>query len=532
MASNAASGHDSPGATPDAVAVRAPRYAYYALFLLILANFFNYVDRHIVGILAQPMQRDLGLTDTQLGFLLGTAFATLYGVLGIAMGRIADQLSRTRLMTVGLTLWSAMTAASGAAMGFASIAVARIGVGVGEAAANPCSHSLLSDYFPARQRGAVLGAYLASVHLGIGASMIIGGLIVQRWSSICTVLPGGACGIAEWRAAFMIVGLPGLLLAVLIAMLREPARPAAFSAGAAKPSALAIVVREVSTSVPPFTLFNLYTAGGSRAVWLNLLMAAAIVAVAGGLSVATGDWAQWIALGIGFYSVATWAHVLRHRDPAFFRLTFGDKTFLYSTFSGAAVTCFSGTVMTWAIPYAMRTLSTNAATVGLALGLVSVCSAGLSVVVGGFVADRWKRRDKRAPIWIAMIALLVPIPLLFAMMNAQTLSVYVICYAVFIFFAMSWAGAYAALVQDLVIERMRGAAAAIFSLIMMLTAAGLGPYWTGKISTMTGSLATGIYALMIFVPIAFVLLWLAAARLRAETPERRRAMAEAAGEVF
>ncbi|KMS53628.1 hypothetical protein V474_22985 [Novosphingobium barchaimii LL02] len=86
--------------------------------------------------------------------------------------------------------------------------------------------------------------------------------------------------------------------------------------------------------------------------------------------------------------------------------------------------------------------------------------------------------------------------------------------------------------QDLVIERMRGAAAAIFSLIMMLTAAGLGPYWTGKISTITGSLATGIYALMVCIPIAFVLLLLAAARLRHETPERRRAMAASVGERF
>ncbi|KMS53629.1 hypothetical protein V474_22990 [Novosphingobium barchaimii LL02] len=166
-------------------------------------------------------------------------------------------------------------------------------------------------------------------------------------------------------------------------------------------------------------------------MWLNLLMAAGIVVVAAGLSVLTGHYALWIALSV--YSVATWAHVLHHRDPAFFRLTFGDKTFIYATFSGAAITCFAGTVMTWSIPYAMRTLSTNAATVGLSLGLVSVVGAGASVFVGGFVADRWKRRDKRAPIWIAMIVLLVPIPLLLAMMHATTLSTYVLFYAVFIF---------------------------------------------------------------------------------------------------
>lgn len=531
MAINAADGEALPPELPGTASAaapggRAPRYAYYALALLILANFFNYLDRHIVAVLAQRMKEDLALTDAQLGFLLGTAFATLYGVLGIAMGRIADQLSRTRLMAAGLALWSVMTALSGFAVNFATVAGARIGVGVGEAAANPCSHSLLSDYFPARNRGAVLGAYLASVHLGIGGSLILGGLIVQRWPQLCTVLPGGACELADWRGAFLLVGLPGLLLAVLIFFLREPPRPAL-----AKGRPLAIILREFSTAIPPFTLFNSYQAGGRRAALANLTLAAGIAALAVLLIVVTGDYAQWIAIGIGAYSVATWAQVLRYRDPALFALTFGCRTFLYAMFGGAFVASFSGTVSTWSAPYAMRTLGANAGEVGVALGFVTFIGAGLSVVVGGFVADRWKLRDKRAPIWIAMIALVAPIPALFGMMMATTLTAFVGFFAIFIFLSMSWAGAFGALVQDLVLMRMRGAASAIFSLVMMLTASGFGPYLAGKISTMSGSLTAGLYGMLGFVPIAATLLFMAARRLQQETPERRLAMAQASGEM-
>ena len=140
----------------DADPVRATPYAYYALALLVLANIFNYIDRQIVSIAAQGLKADLGLTDSELGFLLGTAFAVFYGVVGIAMGRIADSLSRTRLLTVGISLWSAMTTLSGFAGGFAGLASARLGVGIGEAVANPCAHSLLSQYFPPRNRSAVL----------------------------------------------------------------------------------------------------------------------------------------------------------------------------------------------------------------------------------------------------------------------------------------------------------------------------------------------------------------------------------------
>jgi MFS family permease len=506
---------------------RATPYAFYALTLLIFANLFNYLDRHIVSILAPAIQTELHLTDAQIGFLLGTAFAVLYGVLGIPMGRIADALSRARLMASGLGLWSMMTAVSGGATSFVGLGAARIGVGVGEATANPVSHSLLCDYFPVRNRSAVLGGYLASVHLGIGGSLVLGGLMIQNWSQWCSSFPGGACSLSSWRASFLIVGLPGMVLAILIAFLREPPRPAAHVTLPAGQ----LIRRELAAAIPPFTLLLLAREGGQRAALYNLAFLALVAASAVGIAGLTGDWAQWIAVAVGIYSVATWAQILRFTDPPLFALTFGCPTFVFAVFGGAFLTCFVGTVGIWAAPYAMRTLPGTPGQVGIALGLAQLGTAVLSVTIGGFVGDWWKRRDLRAPLWITLIALFVPIPLLFFLLSAKTLGMFVAAFCVLTFFSMSWAGAFAALVQDLVLVRMRGAAAAIFSLIIIVTSSGLGPYWAGKISTITGSLTTGLYALLAFVPLAAILLCLAARRMKSETPEVRLARARAAGEI-
>jgi MFS family permease len=505
---------------------RATPYAYYALFLLIAANLLNYLDRNIVSALTVAIKADLHFTDTEMGFLLGTAFAVLYGVLGIPMGRIADALSRKRLMAGGLALWSAMTALSGTATSFFTLGAARVGVGVGEATANPVSHSLLCDYFPARNRSAVLGAYMASVYLGLGAALVLGGLLVQHWSSWCGSFPGDACGISSWRASFLIVGLPGLLLALLVALLREPPRSDAHVTLPAK----TVILRELSAAIPPFTLFTLKRLGGSRALTSNLVFMLLLVLAAAGVAKLTGDWAQWIAVAIGVYSVASWAQVLRYSDPPLSKLTFGCPTYMLAMFGGAFLTCFVGTVSVWSAPYAMRTLNAPAGKVGFTLGVVQLAASIVSVVVGGVITDWWKRHDARAPIWIALIALFVPIPLLFVLLAAKTLGDFVGAYSVLTLFAMAWPGSFAALAQDLVLGRMRAAAAAIFSLIMILTSSGIGPYWVGKISTVTGSLTTGLYSLLGFVPVAAVLLLMAAGRMRDETLEARKARARMAGE--
>jgi MFS family permease len=186
------------------------RYASYVLAVLLLAYIFNFIDRQIISILLQPIKEDLGASDSAMGFLSGTAFALFYATLGIPIARWADVWVRRSIIAIGLALWSGMTALSGAAQTFAQMAAARVGVGVGEATLSPPAHSLISDYFPPERRATALSIYAMGIHLGILFGVVAGGWLEEYWG---------------WRRAFVVVGLPGILLAVLVQLsVREPAR--------------------------------------------------------------------------------------------------------------------------------------------------------------------------------------------------------------------------------------------------------------------------------------------------------------------
>ena len=188
----------------------SPAYLRYALGLLCVVYVVNFVDRQVLSILLQSIKEDLGLSDLQLGLLSGTAFGLFYATLGIPIARLADRFSRKGVIAVCLALWSAMTALCGTASGFATLLLYRVGVGVGEAGGSPPAHSMISDYFPPERRASALGVFSLGVPLGILVGFLAGGWLDE------------ALG---WRLAFVVVGLPGVVLAVVVALtLREPPR--------------------------------------------------------------------------------------------------------------------------------------------------------------------------------------------------------------------------------------------------------------------------------------------------------------------
>jgi len=185
-------------------------YAYYVLGVLFVVYIFNFIDRQILAILLQPIKEDLQISDTALGFLTGFAFAVFYAFAGLPLARVADRWVRRSLIALSLVTWSVMTAASGLARGFADLALARVGVGVGEAGCTPSAHSLLSDYFPPEKRATVLALYACGVPVGVGLGYWLGGWINDAFG---------------WRAAFFVVGLPGVLMALLVRLtVQEPRR--------------------------------------------------------------------------------------------------------------------------------------------------------------------------------------------------------------------------------------------------------------------------------------------------------------------
>ena len=143
-----------------------PTYSWYALSVLVVVYVLNFVDRNIISILAEDIKADLGLRDDQIGFLYGTAFGVFYALFGIPLGKLADSWHRERLMSVGLAIWSAFTALSGFARDFATLSVARVGVGVGEATASPSAYSLISDWFPKNMRATALAIYSSGLYIG------------------------------------------------------------------------------------------------------------------------------------------------------------------------------------------------------------------------------------------------------------------------------------------------------------------------------------------------------------------------------
>lgn len=512
-----------PEGAPPAARVSGP--AYYALALLASANLLNYLDRGIVSILAEAIKTDLKLDDAQLGFLMGTAFAVFYAVIGIAMGRISDGLSRKKVMAFGLALWSGMTALGGAANNFLVLAISRIGVGVGEATSSPCSQSLLADIFPQKRRGIAMSVYMTGAFIGGALAMILGGYVLQNWPTMCTAFPEPACSIAGWRAALLIAGLPGLFLALLILTIREPSRKEARDAPAFR-----FILGQFASALPPFTLRAVHSAGGRAGLVTNLRMIAAIVASAGVLVWATGDMAQWIAVSLGFYSIATWVQIQALKDRPLFSLTFGDRTFVAAMGASALFACAAGGTGIWTVPYAIRTFDITPDKVGLYIGIINLVGAVIGVLLGGMLADVWKQRDLRAPLWIMGISAFSNMVGIVVLLSVSSIEAFFATRAVLAVLGALWGGSTAAMIQDLVLPRMRGSASASFTLVSIVISSGMGPYWAGKISALSGSLITGMLSLLVLVPIGLGLLVIAAKRMPHENAKARLARAIAAGE--
>ena len=199
-------------------------YAWYMVIILTIAYILSFVDRYIFGLLIEPIKADMDLTDTQLAFLGGTAFAIFYATMGLPLGYLADRKRRTVLLSIGIAVWSAATALSGLAKNFWHLFLARMSVGAGEATLGPCAMSMISDSFPREKRGKPIAFYSAALSLGAGiASLVSGGVLA--WANSVPEISVPIVGVvAPWQFTFIIVGLPGLLVALIMMTLREPPR--------------------------------------------------------------------------------------------------------------------------------------------------------------------------------------------------------------------------------------------------------------------------------------------------------------------
>ncbi len=199
-------------------------YAWYMVVVLTIAYILSFVDRYILGLLIEPIKADLDLTDTQIGYLLGFAFAIFYATMGLPLGYLADRKKRTLIVAAGIFVWSLATAASGLAKNFWHLFAARVSVGAGEAALSPCAMSRISDSFPREKRGMPIAFYTAALSLGAGIASLVSAGVLAWAKSVPEISLPLLGAVRPWQFTFIVVGLPGLLLALLVLTLREPKR--------------------------------------------------------------------------------------------------------------------------------------------------------------------------------------------------------------------------------------------------------------------------------------------------------------------
>ena len=267
----------------------------YTLFMLVVVFTSSHVDRQIMGILGQPIKESLMISDTQLGLLTGIMFAVFYATLGMPMAMWADRNNRRNLIAFSVFLWSLMTALCGLASNYLQLLLLRIGVGVGEAGSNPPSHSMIADLYPPERRSTAMAIFGTGVNWGILLGFLVGGWVNEFFG---------------WRAAFLIVGVPGIALALLVRFtVPEPPRGIAVEASAnALPSAAA-------PQAPPFTEVVRFMVG--HGILRHLIFASALVAFAGYAAViwvpvylvrihslGTGMVGTYLALIVGFGGAA------------------------------------------------------------------------------------------------------------------------------------------------------------------------------------------------------------------------------------
>ncbi len=458
-------------------------YARYVLLVLIVVYVFNFIDRQIISILAEEIKADLGIGDAEIGFLYGTAFAIFYAVFGIPLGKLADVWNRKSLIAIGLAFWSLMTALSGFARTYAVLAACRFGVGVGEASATPAAFSMLSDFFPARFRATVLAIYSSGIYIGAGIGLFLGGAIVEAWYAWYPDPDLAPLGIRPWQAAFLAVGVPGVLVAIWVWTLREPIR--GMSEGLTAPASERPFAETGQTFVsvlPIVSLFGLYRLGGVQAVRNNLLNGLVLAAIFYGLYTLMPTALQWIMLGLGVYITVTWVQFLRLSDPAAYGMIFGCRAFVLAAVGFPSLSFVTYGVGFWSPPFMQRVHGESIADAGLYLGIGAALGGFLGIVLGGYLADRLKQRWDNARLYIGLAIPVLALPFAFTFLYTDSVLVAYICSFVFSILSPAWLGSATSTFNDLVMPRMRAIASAYYVLMNTFLGLALGPYLVGQIS--------------------------------------------------
>ena len=512
-------------------------HAKVALSLLVLVYIFNFVDRQILSILAEDIKADLGISNSDIGFLFGTAFGVFYSVVGIPMGKLADSWNRKNLISIGLAFWSLMTFMSGTAKSFLSLSIYRFGVGIGESTATPSAYSLLSDYFSPRVRATVLSIYSSGLYLGAGIGLFLGGAILDTWNSAYPDPTLAPFGLKGWQAAFMGVGLPGILLSIItFTFIREPIR--GMSEGiVTEPSKEPFkdTFKEFVGLTPLSLLGNKDTL---KSLGINFLIASTIFLLCFSLYKLTDDFLQWVAWGIGTYLVCTWIQSLSKRDIVAFTLMFRSKAIVYSLISFPCIPFVGYAYSAFTPSFYINYHGMTALEIGTLIGLITAIGSFIGVIGGGYFGDKLRDKYTGGRLYVIFVGgVLITVLGCLGMIYSESRNASLVFNFIYHIGSSVYVGCAATTVTNLVLPRMRAMAGAFFILTLSMIGLALGPYTLGRISDMfefqgyaPGEAMQTSMALILFILIIpTVTLFLSVKHLKKDeetVTERARALGE------
>lgn len=423
------------------------RYAWYVLGLLTCVNTINFIDRNIIFALFEPIKHELDLTDTQLGWL-GSAYIVVFSLAAVPLGILSDLKSRRAVMATGVMLWSAFTGLGGLARRYWQLLLCRSMVGIGEAAYSPAAQSLLADYFPAGRRALALGVFWSGLAVGGVAGIWLGGELEHLYG---------------WRAAFLAVGLPGLILATLTAVLRDPWRGAeALSIGQAVKRLELTAWRIVRAAWPLWTFgaVGLLAAYGvSRAGLGGADLESAVFGTALGLG-AAGTVVRAVRAALAQ------RHDAETGAPGSVALTTVDEfleaarfvlrtpTLVWAFLGGALISFAMNGLVGWSPTYLQRELGLPPQVAGRTIGLWGVAAGLLGVVFGGRLGDHLAERWPTGRVIAGATGFLIGGPLCVWLLSVRELDTFIPLFFCTLFFFTWYNGPVAATIFDVVPSRI------------------------------------------------------------------------------
>lgn len=515
----------------------------YALLLVALANAMSLLDRQILAILAPAIKKDLAIGDAEMGLLYGTVFALFYALFSLPVGRLADGWLRTRLLAISILVWSVATGLGALASTFALLVLSRLGVGIGEAATQPAGTSLIYDFWPKRRRGFVMAVLASSIALGLGGSLVLGGVAAHAWDARYAVAGSAPFGLKGWQFAFAVAAVPGIVLSVFLWRLPEPRRglmdgmetphdPHPFRASGAVLGAV----------LPGFNLLALRRQGASRSSYIFNLAALVVIALAavvlahmgaalsprpplvlGGVSV-DAHVLQWLVIGLGVYVLVNLLQSIRLSDTQAWRVITGAPTVPLCMAVGTLQSALNYGMMAFNPSFLIRTYGLTMQQTALSFGLLSAGMGIVGPLVWGPLSDRLQRRfPGTARAWVALLAMGLSPLLSFWVYFAPDPGSFYARFTLYSLVLTGWMPPLYAILYDQVLPRLRGITASLYLLAMTILGMGIGPYMVGLISDATGNLRTGMLSVnVVAVPIVLLMLAIArrAARDEASLPAR------------